>query len=459
MPSADIPTILLLSFSDAGQSNSMLALARELQQRKHYSIAYASFAPVKSKLEKAAPGARFYNMGEFVNLSERFAIDPELYNTWRAKPCSPEIWTKWADYMFESPQDYGRYTKMILEIISEVKPVIAVCDILFAVGLDATAKAGIPTIVNNPGYPAASGELDFFKFPFCSTGLSYPMTDAGRQKNLALLGGLKETLSKNMTILQIEGVRKALDIPNVPVPYFGARKHQLAYIYHSLRELDLPWDNPTNSHYVGSATPGGAIAEAFTTPSEAKTWKAILSSGKPIVYINMATMFVHTNEDVKEFTKAVTQLASQGIAIVWKLRAKESFASLLPAPSEHVIVTDWIDDTHAILSNASTKVIVHHGGQNTLHEAAYYGIPQMILSQWTDTHDLAQRAMEAGIGLASSNPPAIDGDEVVQGVHKLLEDPKFAQRAQELAAISKQAGGATKAVNIIEDMAAQQASK
>ncbi len=120
---------------------------------------------------------------------------------------------------------------------------------------------------------------------------------------------------------------------------------------------------------------------------------------------------------------------------------------------EYVRFTRWVHDPRRIYKHPALRVVIHHGGGNSFNEAVHYGLPQMILSQWFDTHEYAILAERFGIGLRSKHAPFVDEDDLFAKMLRLLRGPeadKIQANAKIWSTRSRNAGGAPAAARLLE---------
>ncbi|TKY88094.1 hypothetical protein EX895_003190 [Sporisorium graminicola] len=123
---------------------------------------------------------------------------------------------------------------------------------------------------------------------------------------------------------------------------------------------------------------------------------------------------------------------------------------------EYVRFTHWVHDQRRIYKHPALKVVIHHGGGNSFNEAVHYGLAQMVLSQWSDTHEYAILAERFGLGLRSKHAPYIDEKDMVKKMLRLLqgeEAEKIRHNAKVWSMRSRIAGGAPAAARLIEAQA------
>ena len=123
---------------------------------------------------------------------------------------------------------------------------------------------------------------------------------------------------------------------------------------------------------------------------------------------------------------------------------------------EYVRFTRWVKDPRRIYKHPAIKVVIHHGGGNSFNEALHFGLPQMVLSQWFDTHEFAILAERFGIGLRSKYAPYLDEDDMVEKMTRMLqgeEAERIRRNTKVWSMRSRIAGGAPAAAKLIETQA------
>lgn len=169
-------------------------------------------------------------------------------------------------------------------------------------------------------------------------------------------------------------------------------------------------------------------------------------------------MFIWTQQDFEACMEAlqdVYDMMHGKIRFLFKinrpLEPAHGFSAATPVPS-FVRLTHWIESQQGIYRHPSLKAFVHHGGGNSFNEAVYFGVPQLVLSQWLDTHEYGSLAEQYGLGLRSSRPPHIETTDLRQQLLRLLgpEWAKFKSNASVWALRSKLGGGPAAAAKMLE---------
>jgi len=94
-------------------------------------------------------------------------------------------------------------------------------------------------------------------------------------------------------------------------------------------------------------------------------------------------------------------------------------------------------------------VIVHHGGNGSVTEAAAAGVPMVVLPFSTDQFAAAAAIERTGLGVAFA-PNGLTADVLVGAVDDVLSSDA-PRRAREVAESIRRTGGAAAAVRAIAD--------
>lgn len=240
---------------------------------------------------------------------------------------------------------------------------------------------------------------------------------------------------------------------------------------------------------VKQGQPGPSRPSSPSKGSEEITWMdEAWAEGNDVVYVNMGSMFIWTHaefEAIIEALKDVYDMSGGKTRFLFKINRpiQSSAQSGTPATStptptpapgsmtrsrteedvnfaatlsdslpSYIKVTNWIECQHAVYRHPALKVFVHHGGGNSFNEAVHFAVPQLVLSQWLDTHEYGSLAAQFGFGLRSARPPLIETTDVREKLLELL-GPRWTQyksKASVWSLRSKLGGGPKAAAKIIE---------
>jgi UDP:flavonoid glycosyltransferase YjiC (YdhE family) len=96
-------------------------------------------------------------------------------------------------------------------------------------------------------------------------------------------------------------------------------------------------------------------------------------------------------------------------------------------------------------------VVITHGGNNTTTEAVHHGKPTVVLPQFWDQYDNAQRVDETGFGVRLATY-AFDDDELTGAVDRLLADTALRQRVAHAGEQVRARDGLTHAADVLEQV-------
>ncbi|GAA2785198.1 glycosyltransferase [Saccharopolyspora taberi] len=164
-------------------------------------------------------------------------------------------------------------------------------------------------------------------------------------------------------------------------------------------------------------------------------------SGKPLALVTLGT----ANADVSgrflaECVRALGGLTADVHGVV------ADPAGLLTDVPPGVLVARRIPQLRLIERSA---LVVCHGGHNTVCESLWHGVPLVVAPIRDDQPVLAQQVVDAGVGrrLRFDRATARDiGDAVLD----VLGEPAYAERAREIGASFRRAGGAPAAARHLE---------
>ncbi|PHH58385.1 hypothetical protein CDD80_2410 [Ophiocordyceps camponoti-rufipedis] len=171
-------------------------------------------------------------------------------------------------------------------------------------------------------------------------------------------------------------------------------------------ELDYPGLVPP--HIIACGPIMRTAAAVAESDPELGAW---LARG-PTVYVNLGSLYSIDEEQALEMARALAVVLGEGgRQVLWKLKRMgeygvgeagdgvfDALAGVIGDERVRVVV-DWLEaEPLSILASGHVVCSVHHGGANSFYEAVVTGVPQVVLPQWTDTYDYAERVELLGIG-------------------------------------------------------------
>jgi UDP:flavonoid glycosyltransferase YjiC (YdhE family) len=96
-------------------------------------------------------------------------------------------------------------------------------------------------------------------------------------------------------------------------------------------------------------------------------------------------------------------------------------------------------------------LVITHGGNNTFTETFFFGKPMIVMPIFGDQYDNAQRIEEKGFGIRL-NPYDFEENELLDGIDKLLNDQKLAQKLTKISKRMQSSKSIAKVAELIENL-------
>ncbi|KAM0430037.1 hypothetical protein ACHAPT_006043 [Fusarium lateritium] len=481
--------VLMLTNIEHGQANVFLATAHALLQADpSVELHFATFgglegsvAAVSEHAQRCAPNAQPIIYHKIQGISSRQGLQSYIENNsiparigyFPDSVCTPLNFstTKWAlrDTIpafvpYTGPQLVEVVTS-IINIVQEVNADLVLVDPIMAAGLTALWHLQVKYMVLSPNTIkdfAASSQprgARFWKYPALFSGYSYPVplhlvplnvyflfymvyiwiTSRHRKETTAYLQnnlGMKLKTAVDLQQNRPEGVKIAVGF---------------------LPELDFVETLP--EHIL----PCGPILRIASPIQESDPELGKWLANGPTVYINLGSMCKIDEQQAIEMAFAVKSvmdkyriLSKRPLQVLWKLKTHETIDTKegskmrgilgLEIEQDQVRIVDWVvAEPIAILQTGHVVCSVHHGGANSFNEAVVTATPQVVLPQWTDCYDFAQRVEMLGIGRLGSRKtkPRWVAKELSQSLADVIfgkDSEAMKKKAEDLAKLCKNAG-------------------
>ncbi|KAM0738576.1 hypothetical protein ACQRIT_006313 [Beauveria bassiana] len=237
--------------------------------------------------------------------------------------------------------------------------------------------------------------------------------------------------------------------------------------FNTLGLADCP-EQPSKLAFVGAGLCPD-MSPISSEPDEDVAWMdEALSRDEHVVYMNMGSMFIWRQEDFWNCMKAFQNVSNNLHGRVrFLVKINSPIAAVKDASLNFHInqadlpscvrLTHWVKDQVAIYSHPALRVFIHHGGGNSFNEAVHFGLPQLVLSQWFDTHEYGFCAEKFGLGFRSRRPPRIEGADVEAKLRRMLGNqwPVYKENCMAWAVRSRIGGGAVAAAQMVAAHAEQ----
>ncbi|KAJ4198767.1 hypothetical protein NW767_008758 [Fusarium falciforme] len=269
-----------------------------------------------------------------------------------------------------------------------------------------------------------------------------------------------------------------------------SRPNDLKIAVGFLPELDFEGILPDN------ILPCGPILRSASPIEESHPELGKWLAQGPTVYINLGSMCQIDEQQMIEMACAIKKViedfqmsSKRPLQVLWKLKTHKGVnaqksAKMMDILGQDIVkgkvrIVDWVvAEPISILQTGNVVCAVHHGGANSFNEAVMYATPslfriswtnfhstatpQVVLPQWTDCYDFAQRVEMLGIGRLGNRKtkPRWTAKDLSQSLIDVImgkDSETIKKKAEDLARLCRDAGEGREvaAKFILEEMAAK----
>ncbi|MGE5409055.1 MAG: glycosyltransferase, partial [Syntrophothermus sp.] len=344
-PAAARLRVLVAAFGDAGHAFPAIALGRALAARGH-EVTVETWEERRAAVEGAGLGFA---------AAQEYRMFP---------PPSPD-------------SDDGRHAaaaaRALLPLLEEVRPHVAVSDILTLAPALAAERAGVPLATLIPHvHPVVEPGMPFF-----AVGLRRPRTALGRVAWRAGQRALRVGLEQGRRDLNEQRRRLGL----APLERFhGGISPELALVA-TYPQLEYPRAWPPHVHVTGPMTFEQAYPDVELPGGE-----------EPLVLVAPST--AHDSDNVLVRT-ALAALAREPVRVVATTnRVVPQRPIAVPA---NAVLVDWLSYSQLM---PAASLVISHGGHGTVARALGAGAPLLVCPITGDMSETAMRVDWAGCGLS-----------------------------------------------------------
>ena len=392
------PRILVAAFGDAGHVFPAIALGKALMARGH-EVVIETWEERRAAVEGEGLGFA---------AAEEYRMFP---------PPDPDS---------AEGQHAAEAAKALRPLLEDFRPHVVVSDILTLAPTLAAERAGVPLATLIPHiYPVVEPGLPFF-----AIGLRPPRTGLGRR--LWRAGhdrALRVGLEQGRRDLNIQRAR--LDL--APIDRFhGGISPDLALVA-TYPQLEYPRHWPTGVEITGPMTFEVPHPEIELPPGD-----------DPLVLVAPSTAHDSDNHLVRT---ALAALAGEPVRVVATTN-RVAPQRPIEVPANAVLV-EWLSYSQLM---PAASLVVSHGGHGTVARALGAGTPVLVCPIIGDMSETAMRVDWAGAGL--SLPWRLCRPTPLRwSVRRLLHEPSFAAKAEEIAAWGRENDGAARGAELVERLA------
>ena len=185
--------------------------------------------------------------------------------------------------------------------------------------------------------------------------------------------------------------------------------------------------------YTGLQHPSNVLLGGFIE-SPKQTMESSLahlldSSDQGVILFSLGSMVKAEHSHwVRFFAEAFAKLP---YTVIWKLDGDESTQQFL---HNNTYIYPWLPITD-ILSHPNTLVFINHGGRNSIHEAATYGIPSLTVPLQSEQHFQSQKLV-GGVGMAIKlDIHALTETKLSDSITELITNPVYKTNAQRISKV------------------------
>ena len=212
--------------------------------------------------------------------------------------------------------------------------------------------------------------------------------------------------------------------------------------------FEYPHAIPPLCHFVGPTPP----AKYPQLSEEMGQW--LDRQQRPVVFVAFGTMHVFSQKDCRALLASLEVVIAQGTAaVLWALPTEQQ--ALLPdgALAASAIRVEGFVAQYALLAHPKVSAFVSHCGANSVGEALLAQTPLVCCPGMADQPANAARLHSSGCGVLVEG--GAGGSGVVAAIQQVLENQEaFAHRLASMRGMIAAAGGAKRAVDVLENVEA-----
>jgi UDP:flavonoid glycosyltransferase YjiC (YdhE family) len=388
---------LVAAFGDAGHAFPAIALGRALAGRGH-EVTIETWEERRTAVEGAGLGFA---------AAEEYRMFP---------PPDPDS---------AEGAHAAEAARALLPLLEEMRPDVVVSDILTLAPTLAAEVAGVPRATLIPHiYPVVEPGLPFF-----AIGLRPARTALGRGVWRAGQRALNVGLAQGRRDLNRQ--RERLGLP--PLERFhGGISTELAMVG-TFPQLEYPRRWPAGVEVTGPLSFELPHPEIELPPGD-----------DPLVLVAPSTAHDSGNHLVRTALRALADEPVRVVATTNRVVPQ----SPIDVPANAKLV-EWLSYSQLM---PAASLVISHGGHGTVARALGAGAPLLISPFIGDMSETAMRVAWAGAGL--SLPWRLCSPSALRWTaRRILDDPSFTRRAEEIAAWGREHDGAERGATLVEQLA------
>ncbi|XP_068127946.1 UDP-glucuronosyltransferase 3A1-like [Hyperolius riggenbachi] len=317
----------------------------------------------------------------------------------------------------------------ILNFLKEEHYDIAILDAFNPCTYLVSEKLGLPFIAFFPGIFANADCLGMptplSYVPLFQTQLTDQMDFFGRVKNLLMLfpSLIIRTILDSIFDEVIKEHFPAESRPNIPDLHLKAE----LWLYNI--DFTLEFARPLLPHvqYLG-----GLLAKPAKPLSQDVEDFISESGDSGFIVVTLGSMFssVPLVEFLKEMNSGLAKIPQK---VIWRYQKSKWPEEVEIAPN--VKIMDWLSQND-LLGHPKVRLLVTHGGINSLHEAVYHGVPVLGIPLFGDQYENLVRVEARGLGTFIP-PDQLKAENFASMIQHVIEDKSYKTSAMKLRAMRR----------------------
>ncbi|KAG8456716.1 hypothetical protein GDO86_002481 [Hymenochirus boettgeri] len=289
-------------------------------------------------------------------------------------------------------------------------------------------KIGKPFIAFFPTYSANAGQVGIPSplsyVPFLGTRLPDQMDFFQRVQNVLGFIVYHMVVEEKISSMFNDVIEE--NFPEGPRPSLSElyKKAEL-WIYNSDFAIDFPRPLLPHVIYVG-----GLLSEAPMHVSP--ELEDFISESGEAGFIIVALGSIVTSYPVIEFVQEMNGgLAKISQKVIWKYQQSDWPKEVKLAPN--VKLMDWIPQND-LLGHPKVRLLVTHGGMNSLQQAMYHGVPVLGIPLFADQHDNLVRVKAKKFG-TFIQPDRVKAELLADTIKHIIDDKSYKATAMHMSLI------------------------
>lgn len=168
----------------------------------------------------------------------------------------------------------------------------------------------------------------------------------------------------------------------------------------------------------------------------------------PLIYVSLGTV---NNNNLSFYQDVIRIFKDFPATFIMAIGQQVALEDLQPIP-DNFCVMRHVPQLQVL---QSADVFVTHGGMNSVQEALYYGVPQVIVPQQMEQAINGRMVDATGAGIVIHDQPPygkINVHTLADAVNDVLTNPQYQQQAATHRDYSRRSGGFNRAVDEIENL-------